>query len=151
MDLFAIDRPEANHKYIIGDLCIYDMVVANYEQYKLIHEHLGLPLEWLREPKLTIGATVARLLEQVLCHRYGIDWEKDKKELHKLLAASNPKLLLEQNNTNSLLAKVFGGLCLNNRPLDRKTVGILADMDQDGSYGTGMMLLPLCLGMIILH
>ena len=146
MDLFALDHPELNHKYITGDLCVYDMVLTNFEQYKLIHDNLGLPNEWLREPKLTIGATVARLLEQILCHRYGIDWLINKAELHQLLAGANPKLLLEKNNTNSLLAKVFGGLCLNNRPLDRKTVGILADMDQDGSYGTGMMLLPLCLG-----
>ena len=146
MDLFALDRPELNHKYITGDLCLYDMIVANFDQYKVIHEDLGLPSNWLREPKLTIGATVARLLEQVLCRRYGIDWLSNKAELHQLLAGANPKLLLEKNNTNSLLAKVFGGLCLNNRPLDRKTVGVLADMDQDGSYGTGMMQLPLCLG-----
>ncbi len=143
---FALDRPLLNRQYISNDLCMYDMVEANYNQYAIIHKDLGLPPQWLREPKLTVGSTVARLLEQVLCHKYGIDWVHNVKDLRKLVAAANPKKLLSRHDTASLLAKVFGGLCVNNRPLDRLDFGVLVDADEDGAYAMGMMQLLLPMG-----
>ncbi len=143
---FSYDKPILNSKYISNDLCVYDMIEANYKQYSIIHNDLGLPPEWLFEPKLTIGSTVARLLEQVVCHKYNIDWLEDRETLYHLISSVNPENLLKRMDSASLLAKVFGGLCYNNRPLDRIDIGAIVDADQDGSYSTGMILLLLALG-----
>ncbi|MGF1485833.1 MAG: hypothetical protein ACFBSE_01845, partial [Prochloraceae cyanobacterium] len=143
---FSLDRPELNRKYISNDLCLHDMLEANFNQYAIIHRDLGLPETWLREPKLTVGSTVARLLEQVLCHKYGIDWEHNVKDLRQLVEPANPKKLLYRHDTASLLAKVFGGLCVNNRPLDRVDTGAIVDADEDGAYAMGMMQLLLPMG-----
>lgn len=143
---FSYDRPILNSKYITNDLCVYDMLEANFKQYSIIHKDLGLPDIWLCEPKLTVGSTVARLLEQVICYKNGIDWLNDRDRLYELIKSANPKNLLERADTASLLAKVFGGLCVNNRPLDRIDIGAIVDADMDGAYATGMMLLLFALG-----
>ena len=143
---FSLNYPELNRKYISNDLCLHDMLLANYEQYAIIHKDLGLPQRWLHEPKLTVGSTVARLLEQVLCHKYAIDWEHNVKNLRQLVAPANPKNLLDRHDSASLLAKVFGGLCVNNRPLDRVDTGAIVDADEDGAYAMGMMQLLLPMG-----
>lgn len=143
---FSLDYPELNRKYISNDLCLHDMLLANYKQYAIIHKDLGLPERWLHEPKLTVGSTVARLLEQVLCHKYDIDWQHNVKDLRQLVGAANPKKLLDRHDSASLLAKVFGGLCVNNRPLDRVDTGAIVDADEDGAYAMGMMQLLLPMG-----
>ena len=143
---FSLDYPELNHKYISNDLCLHNMLLANCEQYAIIHKDLGLPERWLHEPKLTVGSTVARLLEQVLCHKYAIDWEHNVKDLRQLVAPANPKKLLDRHDSASLIAKVFGGLCVNNRPLDRVDTGAIVDADEDGAYAMGMMQLLLPMG-----
>lgn len=151
----AIERPVHFHQYALGDLDVFEALEYYDKQWQLVYEKLGLS-EYYQVPKLTIGGTVKDLFEAALSNKLGLvdDVENEIKWRDKLTDVVNKYIKpssahdLRQNtkNTRSLLAKVEGGRCRNNRPCDifikrkikgKYDVNLICDIDISGCYGEG--------------
>lgn len=152
----AVERYKDFDDYSLGDLDVYDALDAFHQKWQIVYEKLGL-LEYYQIPKLTIGGTVKDLFEAALAEKLGIKPTDDKgnsvwrKELNLIIdrfikPISASELRQYSTSTRSLLSKVEGGRCRNNRPTDifktRKVKGkfdafLICDIDIAGCYGEG--------------
>lgn len=137
----AKERPQDFENYALGDLEVYEALNSYQEQFIIVYEKLGLhdehdcTCQYYRSPKLTIGGTVKDLFEAALAKNLGIltvtideetgeteenDWVEELREVVSkfIHPSSADKLRKYTNSTKALLAKVEGGRCRNNRPID---------------------------------
>jgi hypothetical protein len=84
---------------------------------------------------MTIGATVAKMLEASLMNHLGIS---DIKVLRKLTKPGTCEVIKKGLTTAIYLAKVDGGRCRNNRPTDISVNSLICDIDINGCYGNGL-------------
>ncbi|NEN94452.1 MAG: hypothetical protein F6K50_02605 [Moorea sp. SIO3I7] len=148
MNQTIVDSPEAFDTYSKGDLYVSDILDNYAELYREVERGLGIPEEWYTLPRLTIGATVAKLMEKLYTLKLELDWlnKDDVAKVHQLLEATNPKALMSKETTEFLNAKVFGGRCYNNKPSVQVLEGLIIDDDEDGCYGNGQVLQDVCFG-----
>ena len=130
--------------YALGDLAVYDALSNNAHLFKHIYEVLGVNA-YYKIPALTIGATVSNLFRAVVAKYFESVYCEilDDKTLDELInfaciPASANQLIKRENTTGGLNAKVLGGRCFNNRPLDTVDIGVIVDTDISGCYGEGM-------------
>lgn len=143
------ERSKDFDEYALGDLNNHKALLANADKFRQIYESLGL-IDYFTTPKLTIGATVAKLFESSInklfnaeagnrnyinafCKYGSADWIKQKK-----------------TTTAALNAKVDGGRCRNNRPTDTTAKGVLCDIDIAGCYGEGLRVQSYPLGIPVI-
>lgn len=134
------NRPLDFDRYARDDLSVYDIVKINAKNYASIYEMLNLS-PYYNEPKLTIGGTVAKMLESSAKHYLGInsgDKEQEKIFEELLKPASTSWLKTQINTTKCLGAKVFGGRCRNNRPTIAQVFSLIIDIDIASCYGNGL-------------
>ena len=127
-------------RYARDDLSVYDIVKINANNYASIYEMLNLS-PYYNEPKLTIGGTVAKMLESSAKHYLGVnagDKEQEKIFEELLKPASTSWLKTQINTTKCLGAKVFGGRCRNNRPTIAQVFSLIIDIDIASCYGNGL-------------
>ncbi len=150
MDLMYMERPEDFDNYALGDLYNYKALLGNSENFKQIYSTLGLT-EYFTVPRLTIGATVSRLLEssikKLFCANPG---ESDVINAFCKYASAD-WLKRKTTSTAWLNAKVDGGRCRNNRPVDTVITGVICDIDISSCYGEGLriQIYPLGIPVII--
>ena len=123
--------------YALGDLKVYEILKANAVNTKTVYEAIGIG-ERANIPKLSIGATVAELFKE----KIGALFDVDGKALNQIIDLYCRKgtaqyLLTKRSLTSCYLAKVDGGRCRNNRPLDTHIISALCDLDISGCYGEG--------------
>jgi len=134
------NKPVDFDNYALGDLEVYRILANNSELFKKVYRSLNVA-NYFQPPKLTIGSTVRDLFKASLYNKLNIavgDKEKQDKLSEFLSEASPSKLKSETSNTRCLLAKVFGGRCRSNRPLDIENDSLVADNDIAGAYGNGL-------------
>ncbi len=143
MDSVMDHDPERFLSYAAGDCVIHD-ILHSYEQ---IHDEVctELGLEDAPKPKMTIGSTVSQIINLCLTGallKAGADKQCTKQAIEH---ASIPRVLerLEgegqaRAQAGALLAKVFGGRCINARPLHTTTEGVICDTDIKGAYSSSM-------------
>ena len=150
-------HPDEFIAYSIGDLNVYDVLVAYANMMKNVYNELGLN-EYYLLPKLTIGATVADIVAASIFKWQGIEASeyhaKENKEFKRKqilldnMELSSASYLRTQLNRSELylLGKVHGGRCRNNNPLTRYVKDASADYDLAGAYSSIMAKLPFFLG-----
>ena len=146
-------HPDEFIAYSIGDLNVYDVLVAYANMMKNVYNELGLTDYYLL-PKLTIGATVADIVAASIFKWQGMEASeyhvKKKREQFLLdnMELSSASYLRTQLNKSELylLGKVHGGRCRNNNPLTRYVKDASADYDLAGAYSSIMAKLPFFTG-----
>lgn len=148
----ALQYPEEFRKYSLGDLKVYDILVANYSQIGTVRAGVGIVEETTPQPKLTIGGTVkdvfvGALREKMtnnLVDENGTALDEKarttaiKSIVDKFIAPSTAQSLrIDSRNTKALLAKVEGGRCRNNQPALISKNALWCDIDISGCYGEG--------------
>lgn len=138
------NNPKSFKEYALGDLEVYKILENNSEKFKLIWEALGVN-HYFKTPALTIGSTVSSIFEAKIATLFESVYQGklDDKQILEVLntytrSASSEFLISKEDSTSGLLAKVLGGRCFNNRPLDTVHTGVLADIDISGCYGEGL-------------
>lgn len=133
------NRPLDFDRYARDDLSVYDIVKINAKNYASIYEMLNLS-PYYNEPKLTVGGTVAKMLESSAKHYLGVNaGDKEEKIFEELLKPASTSWLKTQINTTKCLgAKVFGGRCRNNRPTIAQVFSLIIDIDIASCYGNGL-------------
>lgn len=139
-----INNPKSFKEYALGDLEVYKILENNSDKFKLIWEALGVE-HYFKTPALTIGSTVSSIFEAKIAKLFESVYQEklDDKQILEILKtytspASSEVLISKEDYTSGLLAKVLGGRCFNNRPLDTVHKGVLADIDISGCYGEGL-------------
>ncbi|WP_413176512.1 hypothetical protein [Anabaena azotica] len=123
--------------YALGDLYNHQALVGNAENFKLIYKSLDLH-HFYTLPRLTIGSTVNKLFEACVKNLFDVSLT-DKKIISKYCFFASSEYLKNQVSTTGIFnAKVDGGRCRNNRPLDTFLQGVLCDIDISGCYGDGL-------------
>ena len=150
-------HPDEYIEYALGDLNVYDVLVAYADMMKNVYNELGLTDYYLL-PKLTIGATVADIVAASIFKWQGIEASeyhaKENKEFKRKqilldnMELSSASYLRTQLNRSELylLGKVHGGRCRNNNPLTRYVKDASADYALAGAYSSIMAKLPFFLG-----
>ena len=129
-------KPEEFDNYALGDLYNYEALKGNEKAFRKIYQSLELE-RYFTPPRLTIGSTVAKLFEASITKLFKGKLET-KDIINKFCQYASSDKLKRENTTACLLAKVDGGRCRNNRPLDTCVKGILCDIDISGCYGEGL-------------
>lgn len=131
--------------YALGDLYNHTALIGNMDNFKIIYKTLDL-LKYFTPPKLTIGSTVSRLFEAVIKSEF--DAEPDSREIIRKLCKYGSADWIKRKTTSTacLNAKVDGGRCRNNRPIDTLLFGVLCDIDICGCYGEGLRIQTYPLG-----
>lgn len=135
MELY-IEDPQKFDNYSLGDLYNYQALENNAENFRKIYEILGLS-DYYSPPKLTIGSTVKDIFKSKIGQVFGVTDEIDELVAKICKPANANHLKNETHSTRCLNAKVRGGRCRNNRPLDTVFEGVLCDIDISGCYGEG--------------
>jgi hypothetical protein len=132
-------RPEDFDSYALGDLYNHEALVENSKKFEFIYESLGIK-ELYTKPKLTIGATVARMVKAAINKQFNnYDFLNVNNYVNKYCKyATADWLKRKSTRTAALNAKVDGGRCRNNRPTDTTASGTLCDIDISGCYGEGL-------------
>lgn len=137
MHLVYIEKRNDFDNYALGDLYNYKALLGNVENFEKIYESLGLK-NYFTIPKLTIGATVARLFEAALKNIFNVDYE-NKEVINAFCKHTSSEYLKKKSTTTACYnAKVDGGRCRNNRPIETTFTGALCDIDISGCYGEGL-------------
>ena len=135
----AIEKPRKFLEYSMGDLDIPEMMNKYSEEWLKVYQLLDLQ-DWYEQPRLTIGGSVKRLFEAMIAKEHGInpdptkldketglptekstkDWRDKLTQLVDVYLKPNSSNDYAQHSheTMALLAKVEGGRCRNNRPVD---------------------------------
>ena len=149
----VIERPKDFEQYALGDLEVFSALALYDKQWQLVYEKLGM-CDYYQVPKLTIGGTVKDLFVSALANLFELSSDNDSNWMEKVKSlvdeyiqpASADYYRKYTRQTRSLLSKVEGGRCRNNRPTDlnfeRKIrdgfdVNLLCDIDISGCYGEG--------------
>lgn len=131
------NKPEDFDNYALGDLYNHKALVGNMSNFGLIYKSLDIQ-DYFEPPRLTIGATVARILRSSMLKHLGLGIE-DKNRVIELCRYGTSKQLKTMKRTTAVYnAKVDGGRCRNNRPVDVSVHRPLADVDIAGCYGNGL-------------
>ena len=124
-------------KYALGDLKTYEILKANAMNFKAVYDSLGI-MDYYTSPRLSIGATVANLFRAKIGSLFEVEGKQLREVIETYCRKGNAQYLLTKRSLTSLyLAKVDGGRCRNNRPLDIFAHGALCDLDISGCYGEG--------------
>lgn len=124
-------------EYSLGDLYNHQALMKNMERFKIIYKSLGIE-DYFEPPKLTIGATVARIVRSKLLQFLELD-AKGKNQVIEFCRYGTAKHFKEYKITTAVYnAKVDGGRCRNNRPNVVRTKQLIADADIAGCYGNGL-------------
>lgn len=144
MDLVMEAQAQIFELYSKGDLKVYPALEGWADKMKMVYRALDVEEYYSGEPALTIGSTIAKLIEAKNLKLLGVhpgDREGKKAVSQDYLKpASASELRTRSNSTAALLAKVEGGRCTNNRPTLARTCGVnglLIDLDINGCYGEG--------------
>lgn len=129
--------PDAFDQYALGDLDVYDILLKIESKFRKIYADIGLSKFWKDGEclRMTIGATVAKLLENALIQHLGIS---DLKLLRALTKPGTTEVIKSGVTTAVYLGKVDGGRCRNNRPTDVRIESLICDIDINGCYGNGL-------------
>jgi len=138
MDRMYVERPEDFDNYALGDLFNHAALLGNQDNYQKIYQTLGLA-KYFTPPKLTIGATIARLVESAIKKVFDVDVNSKNDVINKFCRFGSADYLKRITQTTACLnTKVDGGRCRNNRPLEMYISGIICDIDISGCYGEGL-------------
>ena len=132
-----LERPDDFDNYALGDLYNYQALLGNMERFKTVYESLGI-IEYFEPPRLTIGATVARIFRSILLNKLGLDISGKNQVIELCRYGTADQFKQSRNTTAVYLAKVDGGRCRNNRPTVACTQKLIADADIAGCYGNGL-------------
>lgn len=131
------DRPEDFDNYALGDLYNHKALLGNAENFSKIYEALGLD-KYFTPPRLTIGATVSRMVESVIKNLFDSD-ANDRDVINAFCKYGSADWLKRKSTSTACMnAKVDGGRCRNNRPTDTVAKGVICDIDISGCYGEGL-------------
>ncbi len=130
------ERPEDFDNYALGDLHNHDALMGNQEKFKAIYKALRLA-KYFTPPRLTIGSTVAKLIESGIKKHCRISPD-DHKFIKQFCHPGSADKIKRRDDTGCYNAKVDGGRCRNNRPLDTYIKTAICDIDIDGCYGNGL-------------
>jgi hypothetical protein len=122
--------------YALGDLQTFEALQGNLSKFETIYKSLGIE-SFFEPPRLTIGATVARIVRSSLLKALGLEI-KDKNQVIELCRYGTSAEIKTMRTTAVYNAKVDGGRCRNNRPIDSSVHRPLADADIAGCYGNGL-------------
>ena len=137
MDVMYLKRPDDFDNYALGDLYNHTALLGNMENFKLIYESLDLE-KYFQPSRLTIGSTVSKIIEASIKKLFDVPID-DKDVISRFCKyASADWLKRKTASTACLNAKVDGGRCRNNRPVDTYIKGVLCDIDISGCYGEGL-------------
>jgi hypothetical protein len=137
-----IERPIAFDLYCTGDLWNYKALLMNAETSSSSIK-FGIR-ELLHLPRLTIGATVANIIEasilKMFAHHSYIETGYTKSAIIKEFCSYSTASWLKKKTTTTACynSKVDGGRCRNNRPTDVRINGVICDTDISGCYGEGL-------------
>jgi hypothetical protein len=142
-------RPEDFDNYALGDLYNHKALLGNAENFSKIYQALGLT-NYFTPPRLTIGATVSRIVESGIKNLFDAD-ANDREVINAFCKYGSADWLKRKSTTTACLnAKVDGGRCRNNRPTDTVTKGIICDIDISGCYGEGLRVQTYPLGVPVI-
>ena len=137
MDIMYLKRPKDFDNYALGDLYNHTALLGNMSNFELIYKSLGLA-DYFSAPRLTIGSTVSKMLEASIKKLFNVD-VNDKDIISRYCKYGSADWLKRKTgSTGCLNAKVDGGRCRNNRPIDTFVRGALCDIDISGCYGEGL-------------
>lgn len=137
MDKMYSDRPEDFDNYALGDLYNYNALQGNADNFHKIYEALEID-EYYTPPRLTIGATISRLIESCIKKLFNSD-ANDRSVINAFCKYGSADWLKRKTTTTACLnAKVDGGRCRNSRPIDTTVDGVICDIDISGCYGEGL-------------
>ncbi len=131
-----VNRPEDFDNYALGDLQCYEALLGNMSKFKTIYDSLDIA-SYFEPPRLTIGATVARIVRSSMLKQLGLGI-KDKNQVIELCRYGTSAHIKTMKSTGVYNAKVDGGRCRNNRPIDVSIHRPIADADIAGCYGNGL-------------
>lgn len=137
MNLQYLHRPQDFDNYALGDLYNHTALLGNMSKFQTIYQSLNIE-SFFEQPRLTIGATVARIVRSSMLKELGLDM-KDKKLVTDLCRYGTSEHIKAMKTTTAVYnAKVDGGRCRNNRPTDISIHRPMADVDIAGCYGNGL-------------
>jgi hypothetical protein len=144
-----MEPTERYQKYTGNDTYNQKILENHAENMKLVYKVLGVE-KYYKCPKLTIGATIARLFGATIQNLFGVD-KDDNSPIKGLCKFSSADYLKRINSTNAWLnAKVDGGRCRNNRPLESNIFALLCDLDINSAYGEGLRVQTYPLGVPVM-
>ncbi|NEO30904.1 MAG: hypothetical protein F6K36_10830 [Symploca sp. SIO3C6] len=131
------NSPKRFDPYALGDLYNRMALIKNMEKFRTIYRSLNIE-NYFEPPRLTIGATVARMVRSKLLKFLGL-YAKDKNQVIEFCRYGTSKHFKGFGKTTAVYnAKVDGGRCRNNRPILSRTNRLIADADIAGCYGNGL-------------
>lgn len=136
MQIQYISRAEDFDTYALGDLQCYDALIGNMNKFQTIYQSLDIS-DYFEPPRLTIGATVARIVRSKMLQHLGLEL-KDKNKVIELCRYGTSAHIKTMKSTGVYNAKVDGGRCRNARPIDVSVHRPIADADIAGCYGNGL-------------
>lgn len=137
MDEMYVNRSEEFDNYALGDLYNHSALLGNIEKMKVVYDSLDLT-EYIEQPRLTIGATVSRIVRSSLLKFLELS-ANDTKQIKNLCQYGTSKQIQTYTSTTAIYnAKVDGGRCRNNRPKVSSINKLIADIDISGCYGNGL-------------
>ena len=123
--------------YALGDLHCYDALLGNMTKFATIYNSLGIG-EYFEPPRLTVGATVARICRSAMLKHLHLDIKEKNRVIELCRYGTSAHIKSMKTTTAVYNAKVDGGRCRNNRPTDVSIRRPLADVDIAGCYGNGL-------------
>lgn len=129
-------KPDDFDAYALGDLQCYQALAGNMSKFQTIYKSLEIS-SYFEPPRLTIGATVARIVRSSILKSLGLEL-KDKNRVIELCRYGTSTHIKSMKSTGVYNAKVDGGRCRNNRPIDVSVHRPIADADIAGCYGNGL-------------
>lgn len=123
--------------YALGDLYNYPALLGNMSKFQTIYNSLDIS-NYFEPPRLTIGATVARIVRSSMLKSLGLEIKDKNKVIELCRYGTSAHIKTLRNTTGVYNAKVDGGRCRNNRPLDLNVQRPIADADIAGCYGNGL-------------
>jgi hypothetical protein len=136
MHIQYLEKPDDFDNYALGDLQCIEALHGNMNKFETIYSSLGIS-NYFEPPRLTIGATVARILRSSMLKHLGLEL-KDKNQVIELCRYGTSAHIKTMKTTAVYNAKVDGGRCRNNRPIDVSVHRPIADADIAGCYGNGL-------------
>ncbi|NEP03026.1 MAG: hypothetical protein F6K58_31135 [Symploca sp. SIO2E9] len=123
--------------YALGDLYNHAALIRNMEKFRTIYRSLNIERHF-EAPRMTIGATVARMVRSKLLDFLGLE-AIDKNQVIEFCRYGTSKHFKGFGKTTAVYnAKVDGGRCRNNRPILARSKRLIADADIAGCYGNGL-------------
>lgn len=129
-------KAEDFDNYALGDLYNHNALIGNMSKFETIYKSLEIE-RFFEPPRLTIGATVARMVRASMLKHLKLDL-KDKNKVIELCRYGTSAHIKTMKSTGVYNAKVDGGRCRNNRPVDVSIHRPIADADIAGCYGNGL-------------